>query len=383
MKSEQLTKEESLWRQLEQELLSKQYTFETDGYPSKIITPSFTLDTNALHEVLCHYQQLNLLDVFRQELGYEAQRYCLARFTDCYQSITYLPLLRYYTIMLSKYGASFESLTVDELLVTIKELDEETNHSFITIGSGTLPLHKQQMESDLMIGHANDVLAKITIQMKEESEEAYRQALAYLNTVLEEDFPKSYGIYYVGKSKATLPIEHLPMTSSHHFFAEAVRYPRLHKALVEYGLSLVDKKYVKLVIDYMYECDGDHSPMPEYFAKSYVEKVGLTPETLPVFLSTVQSVQEIPYNVLFERAMSTDENLQWLEKFMTTPIIELCPDISPEQNEEIEEDKDMVVARLLYTCFGITHMNDFNGIAFKRIPEQYRTRFEEIIKELI
>lgn len=411
MKTERFTKNELLWKQLEQDLLSKQYNIETDVYPSKISTPSFSLDNITLHEVLCHYQQLTLLDIFRQEFGFETQRYCLARFTDKHRSVAYLPLLRYYTINLRKYGASFESLTVDELLATIKELNIETYNSLITIGSGTLPKHKQQAESDLIFCQANDVLAKITIQMKEESEEAYRQALAYLNALLEEDFPKSYGIYYEGQSNLTLPIERLPITSSHHFFAKAVSYPSLHDALVEYsykamaqyhfyedvddeeaampstfavlGLGLYDKSYAKLVIDYMYECDGDHSPMPEYFAKSYVETFGLTPETLPVFVCTVQSVQEVPYDASFEQAMSTEESLQWLEKFMTIPLIELCPYIPLEQNEEIEEYKDMAVAQLLYTCFGITHFNDFTSPAFKCIPEPYRTRFEAIIKELI
>ncbi|MGE7917232.1 DUF6138 family protein [Lysinibacillus xylanilyticus] len=411
MKVEQFTKNETLWLQLEQELLSKQYKIETDIYTSKIITPSFSLDDITLHEVLCHYQQLALLDAFRQELGFETQRYCLSNFTNKHRSLAYLPLLSYYAINLRKYGASFEYLTVQELLATIKELDTETYNSLITIGSGTLPAHKLQMESDLIFCQANDVLAKITIQIKEESEEAYRQSLAYLNALLEEDFPKSYSIHYEGKSNLVLPIEHLPVTSSHHFFAKAVSYPSLHAALAEYsykamaqyhfyqdvdeeqaampstfavfGLGLYDKTYGKLVIDYMYECDGDHSPMPEYFAKAYVETFGLTPETLPVFVCTIQSVQEVPYDAFFEQTMSTEDNLQWLEKFMTTPLIELCPYIPLEQNEEIEEYKDMAVAQLLYTCFGIIHLNDFTSSAFMRIPEPYRTRFEAIIKELI
>lgn len=411
MKTKQFTENEALWLQLEQELLSKQYKIDTDGYPSKIITLSFLLDAFTLHEVLCHYQQLVLLDEFRQELDFETQRYCLSHFIDEHQSLTYLPLLCYYAVNLSKYGASYSYLTVKELLATIKELDAEAYNSLITVGSGTLPTHKQQMASDLIFCQANDVLATITIKIKEESEEAYRQALAYLNALLEEDFPKSYGIYYEGKSDLGLPIEHLPVTSSHHFFTKALSYPSLHTALVEYsykamaqyhfyqdvddeeaampstfavfGLGLYDKSYGKLVIDYMYECDGDHSLMPEYFAKAYVEKFGLTPETLPVFVCTVLAVQEVPYDAFFEKAMSTDNNLQWFEKFMTTPFIELCPFIPLEQSEHIEEYKDMVVAQLLYTCFGIIHMNDFTSSAFMHIPEPYRTRFELIIKELI
>lgn len=121
MKTEQFTKNETLWLQLEQELFSKQYKIETDDYPAKFITPSFSLDDITLHEVLCHYQQLALLDAFRQELNFETQRYCLSRFTNKHQSLAYLPLLSYYAINLSKYGASFEYLTVQELLATIKK----------------------------------------------------------------------------------------------------------------------------------------------------------------------------------------------------------------------------------------------------------------------
>lgn len=91
MKTKQFTENEVLWLQLEQELLSKQYKIDTDGYPSKIITLSFLLDAFTLHEVLCHYQQLVLLDEFRQELDFETQRYCLSHFIDEHQSLTYLP----------------------------------------------------------------------------------------------------------------------------------------------------------------------------------------------------------------------------------------------------------------------------------------------------
>ncbi|MEC1177822.1 DUF6138 family protein [Metasolibacillus meyeri] len=407
MKTEQFIENKASWLQLEQELLTKQYQIKTDDYPAKIITPSFSLDSMTMYEVLCHYQQLALLDAFRQELGFEEQRYCLSRFTDNHQSSAYLPLLSYYVVNLRKYGASFEYLTVEELLATIKQLDIETYNTFITVGSGTLP----QVESELVTCKANDVLATIAIHIKQETEEAYREAMAYLNTLLEKDFPKSYGIYYEGESDLVLPIEHLPITSSHHFFAKVLSYPSLHPSLVEYsykamaeyhfyqdvdeeeaampstfavfGLGLYDKSYSKLIIDYMYECDGDHSQMPIYFAKAYVETFGLTPETLPVFACTVTTVQEIPYDSLFEQAMNTEDNLQWFEQFMTTPFIKLCPLIPYGQSQHIEEYKDMVVAEVLYTCFGIIQLNDFESPQFMRIPEPYRTRFAAIIKELI
>ncbi|WP_052344348.1 DUF6138 family protein [Bacillus ndiopicus] len=411
MKTKQFIESKALWQQLEQELLLKKYKIEADDYPAKIITPSFSLNIIRMYEVLCHYQQLTLLNEFRQEFGFEEQRYCLSLFTDEHSSLEYLPLLSYYVVNLSKYGASFEYLTVKQLLATIQKLDVETYNKLITNGSGTLPAHKQQIESDLIFCQANDVLATITINIKQETEEAYYEALMYLNALLEEDFPKSYGIYYEGKSDLVLPIEELPVTASHHFFAKAVSYPNLHSLLVEYsykamaqyhfyqdvddeeaampstfavfGLGLYDKSFGKLVIDYMNECDGDHSPMPEYFVKAYVETFGLTPDTLPVFVCTVLAVQEIPYDSFFKQAISTDDNLQWLEKFMTIPFIELCPHISEVQNEHIEEYRDMVVAQLLYTCFGIIHMNDFTSTEFKRIPEPYRTRFQPIIKELM
>lgn len=407
MKTEQFTNDNSLWLQLEQELLSKKYQVATNDYPAKIITPSFSLDVITMYEVLCYYQQLVLLNKFRQELGFEEQRYCLSRFTSEQQSVQYLPLLSYYVINLRKYGASFEYLTVEELLTTIKNLDIDTYNRLTTVGSGTLP----KTESALFTGTANDVLATITLHMKQETEEAYREAMTYLNTILERDFPKSYSIFYEGESNILLPMESLPITSSHHFFAKVLSFPSLHPSLVEYsykamaeyhfyhdvddeqaampstfavfGLGLYDKSYSKLVIDYMYECDGDHSPIPEYFAKAYVEKFGLTPETLPVFVCAVIAVQEVPYDSFFEQAMNTEENLQWLEKFMTMPFIELCPLISSEQSASIEELKDYIVATLFYTCFGIIHLNDFTSSAFMRISEPYRTRFEAIIKELI
>ncbi|MEY9977279.1 DUF6138 family protein [Lysinibacillus sp. RC79] len=411
MKVKQFTENEALWLQLEQELLAKQHKLDEESYPASIITPSFSLDAFALTEVLCHYQQLTLLDEFRQELGFETQRYCLSRFTQKQQSLSYLPLLRYYAINLRKYGANFESLTVEELLRTIKELDVETYNNLLTIGSGDLPINKQRAESDLIFCYANDVLATILIHIKEETEEAYREAILYLNALLEEDFPKSYSIFYEGESDLVLPIERLPVTPSHHFFAKVLSYPSLHAALVEYsykamaeyhfyedvadeeaampstfavfGLGLYDKSYSKLIIDYMEICDADHSPPTEYFAKAYVERWGLTPETLPIFAYIVATVPTVPYEPFFEQAMNTDENLQWLEKYMTTPFIELCPVISPEQNERMEEYKDLDVGSLLYTCFAIVHLNDFTNPKFMRILSPYRERFEEILKELV
>jgi len=412
MKADQFIENEALWEQLEQELFEKQYTIDKEGhYPASIRTTSFVLDAFDLTEVLCHYQQLALLEVFRQELDFETQRYCLSRFTQKQKSLAYLPLLRYYAINLRKYGANFESLTVEELLRTIKELDAETYNNLLKIGSGDLPINKQRAETDLIYCYANDVLATILIHIKVETEEAYREAMHYLNALLEEDFPKSYSIFYEGESDLVLQIGRLPVTPSHHFFAKVLSYPSLHAALVEYsykamaeyhfygdvadeeaampstfavfGLGLYDKSYSKLIIDYMEICDADHSPPTEYFAKAYVERWGLTTETLPVFAYIVATVPTVPYEPFFEQAMNTDENLQWLEKYMTTPFIELCPVISPEQNERMEEYKDLDVASLLYTCFAIVHLNDFTNPKFMRILSPYRERFEEILKELI
>lgn len=409
--AQQLIVDNELWQQLELALMDKQYQFRDEDYPVKLETKKYSISMFELYEALCHYQQLNILTQLREEQGFSDQRYSLARFVEAHKTQDYLPLIRYYLVSLRKYGASFEYLTVEEMLQLVKQYDEEMHQQLVDYGSGELPPEKQTYQSQFVSCMANDMLATITIQIKVEHEQAYREAMMFINDVLAEDFPHSFAIVYEGEGCELLPVPELPVTSSHHFFAKVLSYPDLRDALVEYsykamkryhfygdvddeqaampgtfavfGLGMLGKQYGKLVIDYMCECDGDHSPMPELFAKPYVEKFGLDQETMPVFICTALSMQELSYDPVFEQAIANDESLALLERFMAEPLSALCEDLPPEYVEQIEEIKDLAVANLLYTLFNIVDMNDTGGAEFQRIPEPYRTRYAQHVAKLV
>lgn len=401
----------SLWQNIEKQITAKLYTIDERTYPHKCLVEGHSFSIFNLYEALCYNQHFELLHHFRQTRGFEEQRYALARFTENHKTTQYKEVWQYYIAMLSKFGASFESLTVERLLQDLQLIDASTYQQFITTGSNLMKAHHQYQETTYFIGKANDILATIYIEIKQETWQAYKEAITYINAVLTDDFPKSFGITYNGESTLTLPIKTLPITSSHHFFAKVLRYPALHGALQEYsykamaeyhfyhdvdeeeaampstfavfGLGLTNLSYQKLVIDYMMECDGDHSPMPEYFAMAITEHYGLTPQSLPMFVASVLAVQEVAYHPIFTTAiLENEENLHWLAQFMTKPFYTICSEVTQEQTAHWEEYKDMTISQILYTLFGIIHLNDFESAPFKRIPEPYRTRYQQIIKTL-
>lgn len=109
-------------------------------------------------------------------------------------------------------------------------------------GTGRLPKElSSYIDSDLT-AKANDVFATINIKLITETEESYRKALHFVNNLLKTDFPKSYEIAFSSKNKELLPIKGLPKCGQNYLFAGAVKYPNLHKDILEY-INLAKKEY--------------------------------------------------------------------------------------------------------------------------------------------
>ncbi|AUP76589.1 hypothetical protein CWS02_11950 [Enterobacter sp. EA-1] len=68
-----------------------------------------------------------------------------------------------------------------------------------------------------MHGCANDVLAHMTLHMREESCAAYQQALDFIVRLLEQGFPRHYHITLKSTVKAFLPVKGLARSDTHRF----------------------------------------------------------------------------------------------------------------------------------------------------------------------
>jgi len=231
-----------------------------------------------------------------------------------------------------KYGASYMSVTANEILGMLKDLGSDIPAKLKKHGSGQLPKALTEYKDANLTCKANDAYATIKITMKEENEELYTKTLDFLLNLLKENFPCSYAVDFRSPQKNYLPIKKMPKKGINQLFANAIQYPALHNKIEQYArlamkedewynnleaeasampgtfavfaLGLHSETYHPLVVDYLKICDGEHQSLHGEFVLAYVEKYGFTEKALELYASCEKNIQHLPakFASLFRKA---------------------------------------------------------------------------------
>jgi hypothetical protein len=238
------------------------------------------------------------------------------------------------------------------------ELGSERAEHYLLKGSG---LFEHELSSGLIQAKANDILMVIELRMLSEEEEAYRQGLQYICSLLSEGFPRSYNLKLKNKDKTLLPIKGLAKSQLHRFFAACLHYPALHPVLAQYaelamqpfawygdveageksvmpgtyavlGLGLYSTDYFPLVQRYMEQVDEEHQMAHHYYLEAFLEAHGAEPEWMPVIVSILRSVTD----------SAKPSKLNWVN----------TPELAAALHGELESLESYEREKILYLLFG-------------------------------
>ncbi|QYN43898.1 WGR domain-containing protein [Gilliamella sp. ESL0441] len=173
-------------------------------------------------------------------------------------------------------------------------------------------------ETDTIIARAMPWGGEIYLRFKQESEQAYSDALDYLNSLMAKGYSKIFEgywlhIYFVAKPEYypefARIIKQYPglASNSHAFFRKAAMYESLHDKIREFveltmyqyhysldlqdeessvagafaaiSLAMTDVKYMDVAIKYANETDGEHEFLASRFSNILAKHWGITPET--------------------------------------------------------------------------------------------------------
>ncbi|MGQ8874961.1 DUF6138 family protein [Paenibacillus sp. TSA_86.1] len=250
-----------------------------------------------------------------------------------------IDLLLYAAVMILRFEPSYSKPRGLKFLELAKQLGSEQAERMLTEGSGTYKPEDTYVKTEQVKCQANDVFARITIQIHQEGPGAYQQALAFIIRLLEQGFPKSYHIKLKSKAKQYLPVKGLAKSDTHRFFANALAYPELHPLLEQYaraaiqefefyadtegeksgmpgsyavfGLGLSSEQYFPLINDYMGQVDDEHQMIQDKFIAAFAEKYGVTVNSVSVLVQGLRrSTDGLKLKLLPE--FEQDEKLEWL-----------------------------------------------------------------------
>ncbi|WP_313702568.1 DUF6138 family protein [Achromobacter sp.] len=185
--------------------------------------------------------------------------------------------------------------------------------TMLASGSGAIPADRARLATDHVICAANDVLATVTVEIRQESSAAYIQALDFIASLLRAGFPAGYRIELKSRARHYLPIKGLAKSDTHRFFANAAQHPEAHDALESYAhaaiqpyewytdadaekaclsgtyaafaLGLADSSRFSLLRHYMDLVDDEHQSVQDRYTTVFLEQYGLTPDTLATTVS--------------------------------------------------------------------------------------------------
>jgi hypothetical protein len=271
-----------------------------------------------------------------------------------------IDLLLYAAVMILRFEPSYSKPRGLKFLELAKQLGSEQADRMLTEGSGTYKPEDTYVKTELVECQANDVFARITIQIHQEGPGAYQQALTFIIRLLEQGFPKSYHIKLKSKVKQYLPIKGLAKSDTHRFFANALVYSELYPLLEQYartaiqefefyadtegekngmpgsyavfGLGLADEQYFPLVHDYMEQVDDEHQMIQDKFIAAFVDKYGVSADSAPLLVQSLRrSTDGLKLKLLPE--FEQEEKLDWLL-------------------EQVQQLEAYEVERVLYPIFG-------------------------------
>ncbi|MFS0838788.1 DUF6138 family protein [Paenibacillus sp. 1P03SA] len=250
-----------------------------------------------------------------------------------------IELVIYTAVMILKYEPSYSRSTGLTMLNCAIELGSDKAKRLTMEGSGTLAKEDVCRSDEWVECKANDVFAKVTLVIKQETEESYGRALRFLTRLLSQGFPKSYGIKLKSGVKHWLPIKGLAKSGTHRFFAQALEYSDLHPLLEEYartamepfewyadtegekscmpgsyavfGLGLADEAYFPLVEEYMAKVDEEHQSVQNQFTAALVERHGVNTQTIPALVKCMLHCTD-SMKLKIKAEMEDDKNLALL-----------------------------------------------------------------------
>ncbi|MDR2918051.1 MAG: DUF6138 family protein [Tannerella sp.] len=319
-----------------------------------------------------------------------------------------LSFVCYVAVCHIKYGASYETVVAEDYFKVVTDLGSDEVSRLKKYGTGNLSKQLTEYKDAYVSCKANDAFATIKIKAIQESEETYAKALDFICNLLKTDFPKSYALEFSTKLKNTLPIKGLIKNGIHYFFANAVQYSSLHPQIEVYArlamrkwewynnmhdedcampstfavfaLGLQNEQYFDLVIRYMEQVDDEHQSIHAKFTPVFLEKYGIHSNTLPVYIKCVMSMQEHPYNKVFQSYFNTAgtltlllESKDNLKSYFTADELE---DME-ESGNSIDEMAEWVWDHILYTTFG--DQKKQNKI-LKEAPEELKEIYQKLFQ---
>ena len=319
-----------------------------------------------------------------------------------------LSFLCYLAVSHIKYGPSYASVTANEYFDIVIELGSDEVEKLKKFGTGKLPKELTDYKDSDFTAKANDVFATINIKLNNETEESYGKALSFVNALLKSDFPKSYEIAFSSKNKELLPVKGLPKCGQNYLFAEAVKYPNLHKSILEYinlskkeyewynnledencampstfavfALGLQDEKYFETLIDYYQTVDEEHQSIQAKFTPAFLEKFGVTEKSIRVYINALLSMQEHPHNKAFIPYFAAENSLKLLldskENFTAYYFTDQDIKEYSDSGNDTQEMADYCWGSIMYTTFGKS--KGFSKIV-KELNEEQKALFEKLL----
>ncbi|WP_312689348.1 DUF6138 family protein [Kosakonia sp.] len=225
-----------------------------------------------------------------------------------------LDLLLYVAVLILRFEPSYSKPTGLQYLALAQQLGSKKAGRYLREGSGALA--ETVLQRPEVVCSANDVLAHVTIEIREEKAAAWQHALAFIVRLLEQGFPRNYKIKLKSTAKNYLPLKGLARSDTHRFFASALQYPPLFAQLEAYarnamqqyevyadaeaekscmpgtyatfGLALSCERYFPLLRDYMSLVDEEHQSVQDAFCKVFIERYALNEKTLPVLVACLR-----------------------------------------------------------------------------------------------
>ncbi|MDU1889404.1 MAG: DUF6138 family protein [Dysgonomonas sp.] len=229
-----------------------------------------------------------------------------------------IDIVIYASILILKYAPSYSRDTGKKYLNMLSELGFKDAKEILKSGSNTFDKADKYYKDENLECLANDVFATFTINIKNESADSYNKAIDFICNLQQKGFPKSYQIKFKSSAKNLLPIKKIGKSKTQQFFANALQYPELYDKIEQYasivtepdyqyewyedveaefcakpgtyavfGLGLTDIKYLPIVRKYMKNVDEEHQEVQNYFTNSFIEKWGVSPETIPAITDCI------------------------------------------------------------------------------------------------
>ncbi|SIT25638.1 DUF6138 family protein [Achromobacter sp. MFA1 R4] len=219
-----------------------------------------------------------------------------------------IDLLLYAATLILRHEPGYARPTGLGFLEIARDLGSARAAAMLAEGSGAHPAECTRLTDELVDCAANDVLATVTIAIRQETPAAYVRSLEFITRLLRAGFPAGYRIAFKSTARHYLPVKGLARSDMHRFFANAAQHPQAHDALQAYAcaaiqpyewytdaeaekaclsgtyaafaLGLADASRFALLRHYMDQVDDEHQSVQDRYTAVFLEHHGLTPDTV-------------------------------------------------------------------------------------------------------